>query len=387
LNAIFAPFLKVPPEKRWRTPLNVEELKDLFSEERREDIIAKIINEIRGKRRVVRRRKGRGKEAVGEHHVLFDQPVNLSNCPITGYGCNQNLISYVIGRGRMKAFLAVPFDIGSWVYDTRRWVKAAMSDHFQIRCVDVEDFPHVGPILCKICSCVRQMPIGLFEITELNPNVIFELGIATALNRINFMLVYPNKVPAEFRKDYLPKPLAGMEYISYELSENAIIKTIEGKILPTISETVNNRGEYWCWILRGECQHKEIGVQPKIFVGLPYDKNPNFFDEIKNLLGDIIKQNVVFFTPAQTLNELCQLCREIKECSFCIVDTTYNDITMLFALGVAFGKDKKFIQLHNTSLSYERPISDLRSWAVEYRNIPELEETLRGELLKRLEGS
>lgn len=386
LNGIFAPTLKIPPEKRWRTPLAMHELKYLCSEEKREEIIGKIINEIRGKNRVVRGRKGRKKEPIGEHRGLFDQPISLNNCPITGHGCNQNLIRYMIEAEKLKAFLAVPFDKHSWMDDPRRWIKTAMTDHFHIRCVDVDDFPNVGYILCKICSSVRQMPIGLFEITELNPNVIFELGMATALNKLNFMLVYRDKIPIEYEKDYPPKPLCGIEYIPYELGENVMIKIIEGKILPTINEATKHGENQWCWILRGKCPHKEIKVVPnKIFIGLPYEKNRTFFKELEKLLKKILsKYDTKFFKPAQSLSELCQLCREIRESSFCIVDTTFNDTSMLFALGIAFGKDKKFIQLHDTSLSYERPISDLRSWAVEYRNISELGKSLKEELPKRL---
>lgn len=390
LNGIFAPILKIPLEKRWRTPLTVVELRDLCSDENREEALRRIIEQIKGKRRIVRGKKKRKEEPVERQQTIFailNTPISLSNCPITDYGCNQNLIDYIIEAGNLKAFLAVPFDINSWVYDPRRWIKSAMADHFKIRCVDVDDFPNVGLILCKICSCVRQMPIGLFEITELNPNVIFELGIATALNKLNFMLVYRDKIPREYEKNYPPKPLSGIDYIPYELSENAIIRTVNDKILPTVNEAIKHGENQWCWILRGKCSHKEVKLEPnKIFIGLPYDKNRAFFEELEKLLKKILsKYNAKFFKPARSLNELCQLCREIRKSSFCILDTTSDDITMLFALGVAFGKDKKFIQLHNTSLSPERSISDLRSWAVEYKNISELEKTLKEELSKRLE--
>lgn len=390
LNGIFAPILKIPPEKRWRTPLAVDELRDLCSDENREEALRRIIEQIKGKRRIVRGKKKRKEEPVELQRTIFDilnTPISLSNCPITDYGCNQNLIDYIIEERNLKAFLAVPFDTNSWVYDPRRWIKSAMADYFKIRCVDVNDFPNVGLILCKICSCVRQMPIGLFEITELNPNVIFELGMATALNKLNFMLVYRDKIPREYEKNYPPKPLNGIDYIAYELSESAIIKTIKNKILPTVSEAIKHGENQWCWILRGKCLHKEVKLEPnKIFIGLPYDKNRAFFEELEKLLKKILsKYNAKFFKPARSLNELCQLCREIRKSSFCILDTTFDDITMLFALGVAFGKDKKFIQLHNTSLSPERPISDLRSWAVEYKNMLELEKTLKEELSKRLE--
>lgn len=392
LNRIFAPALKIPPEKRWRTPLRASELKHLFSDEMREETIEGIIEQITGKKRVVRGKRDRKEEFVGKQRSISEESITLANCPVTGYGCKRNLMKYPLAEGRVKAFLAVPFDKHSWVFDSRRWIKNAMTDQFKIRCVDVDDYPVIkgGQILCKICSCVRQMPIGLFEITELNPNVIFELGMATALNKLNFMLVYEEKIPHEYKSNYPPKPLSGIEYIPYEMSENAIIKTLKERILPTITEAINYEQNQWCWLLRVECPHQEIRPQPKkILIGLPYDKNPEFFGEVENLLKDILENmsdeyDVEAFKPAQSLSELCQICQKVRESSFCIVDTTSNDTSMLFALGVAFGKDRKFIQLHDSSFSPERPISDLRSWAIEYRNLNELNKSIVEELPKRL---
>lgn len=393
LNWIFAPALKIPPEKRWQTPLRAYELRDICSDNMREEVIEKIIEQIRGKKRITRGKKGRKEQSIIKQRSVLEEPITLTNCPVTDHGCNQNLVKCPLIEAKAKAFLAVPFDVHSWVFDPRRWIKNAMTDQFKIRCVDVDEYPIIkgGQILCKICSCVRQMPIGLFEITELNPNVIFELGMATALNKLNFMLVYEEKIPDEYKSEYPPKPLSGIEYISYEIGENAIIKTIKEKILPTITEAIKHEQNQWCSILRGDCPRKEIRPQPmKILIGLPYDKNPEFFGEVENLLKNIIlenmsgKYNVEAFNPAQSLSELCQICQKVRESSFCIVDTTDNDTSMLFALGVAFGKDRKFIQLHNSSFSRERPISDLRNWAIEYGNLEDLKKSIVEELPKRL---
>ena len=57
INGIFAPFLKIPPEKRWRTPLKVDELKGLCSDEQREETLRIIIDEIRGRSRKVHKKK------------------------------------------------------------------------------------------------------------------------------------------------------------------------------------------------------------------------------------------------------------------------------------------------------------------------------------------
>lgn len=388
LNNIFAPVLKIPPEKRWRTHLRADELRDLCSDARREETLERIIGQITKRRRVVRGRR-RPKTTGRLQRYMPVSPISLSNCPVTGYGCDKTLVEYIIEKEQLKAFLAIPFEKKSWVYDPRVWIKRAMTDHFKIRCVDVGNFPNVAPILCKICSCVRQMPMGLFETTELNPNVLFELGMATALNKLNFLLVFPEKIPGHHKGRFPPKPLSGIEYISYELGENAIIKAIEERIMPAVEKAANLSRDHWCSILRMECPHRDVTVEPTILIGLPYERNRAFFKGLKGSLTRILAGykdtfNLQFYEPADSLGELCQLCRAIKGSSFCIFDTTYNDITMLFALGVAFGKDRKFVQLHNIGLSLVRPISDLRDWAIEYMNIQEIEESLPEELAKRI---
>jgi len=93
---------------------------------------------------------------------------------------------------------------------------------------------------------------------------------------------------------------------------------------------------------------------------------------------------VKYFKPAKSISELCNICKEIKESYFCIIDTSSNNNSMIFALGIAFGNDKKFIQIHNTGKFNERPISDLRNWAIEYTNCDVLEAKLKEELEKRL---
>jgi hypothetical protein len=382
LNGIFAPVLGIPTAKRWRTPLTVNEFNSLCMYEKREDILRKVIEEIKGKKRAVRGRRKIEKE-MPIQVTLLDQPINLANCPVTGGGCNGNLIEYHILKGNVKAFLACDFG-ESWVKDVRVWVKEIMSDNFKIRCVDVDDFPNLGYILCKICSCVRQIPIGLFEITELNSNVIFELGMAAALNKLTFMLVYPKKIPEKFRSSYPPRPLSGIEYIPYELNKNAIIQVIRDKILPII-DGVTNKIKYngWCWVIRGECPY-EVHPQQVLTVALPSNSYEPFFEELAKLLRELLKDHKIeFLKPAKSLSELCQICRGIKKSSFCIIDTTCNDISTLFALGVAFGKDKKFLQLHNISLCVKRPLTDLRPWAIEYKNINELKSKLHEELQER----
>jgi hypothetical protein len=389
LNWIFAPLLEIPPEERWRTELRARELKELCSTETRASTLSKIIGQVQERQRGVRRRR------VEEPPVLLEafnvKAISLINCPVTNFGCDQNLMRYNLSEKEDKAFLAAPFDKKNWVFDSRTWIKEVMHEDFKVRCVDVDDVsPSGGRILCKICSCVRQMPIGLFEITELNPNVIFELGMSTALNRLNFLLVFREKISPALANDFPPKPLENVELIPYSLSRNAISKVLGEKVISTIKATKSKATETNCWAQRMQCPSYEAEiVDRQVFVGLPFDRNPDFFEEVLSAIrscSSLRGYKIKPYHPSRTLSELCQMCDMVKKSEFCIIDTTYNDLSMLFALGVAFGKDKKFVQLHDTSLTPVRPISDLRPWAIEYPNVSELSLPLQTELTKRLEG-
>lgn len=388
LNNIFAPLLEVPPEERWRTPLNSSEIRGLCFSESRAETLKKIVNQIKGKKRRVREATNQNRR--GE--TLFDsinKPITLANCPITDSGCNRNLIDYGsnLSKDNTLAFLATPLK-DEWISDPRNWIKDALLN-CNVICKDTEDFPAQSIILCKICSCVRQYPFGMFEITELNPNVVFELGMATGLNKTNFLFVFKDKIPTEYKDNFPPNFLGGIEYVSYDLTKSSILKKINKKVKPVI-DNIKNSDDKKCRIIDSVCEHTErhsADEVKKIFFGFP-DENKSFFEEeVFKIIDDITRPSsysIEKFSPAKSLSELCQICKKVKEASFCIIDTTYNDPSMLFALGVAFGKDKKFIQLHNTSLGQDRPISDLRSWAVDYKNTEQLKNELEKEISKRL---
>lgn len=388
LNNIFAPLLEIPPEEKWRTSLNSSEIRGLCFSESRAETLKKIVNQIKGKTRKVREASNQNKR----EGTLFDsinKPITLANCPITGSGCNRNLIDYGsnLSKDNTLAFLAIPFK-DEWISDPRNWIKDALLN-CNVSCKDTEDFPAQSIILCKICSCVRQYPFGMFEITELNPNVVFELGMATGLNKTNFLFVFKDKIPTKYKDNFPPNFLGGIEYVPYDITKSSILKKINEKVKPVI-DNIKNPDDKKCRIIDSLCKHTERHSSDevkKIFFGFP-DENKSFFEEaVFKIIKDITRPSsysIEKFSPAKSLSELCQICKKVKEASFCIIDTTYNDLSTLFALGVAFGKDKKFIQLHNTSLGQDRPISDLRSWAVEYKNTEQLKDELEKEISKRL---
>ncbi len=393
LNQIFAPLLQVPLESRWRTKITSDELKALCLSESRGETLAEIVNKIRNKNKGVHTKKKPVKKRSikkvqkGQKSFGFEitRPITLANCPVTGSGCDRNLKCYDSSSKEMiHSFLAIEFKEDSWTHDPRRWFKDGLLE-CDIICKDIGDFDNINYFLCKFCSCVRQYKYGFFEITELNRNVIFEFGMATGLNRTNFLFVYKEKIPPKHKNNFPPAFLSSIEYIPYDLSSQAISKMLKDKVKPVIDNLEKSDDKKECRIISSQCPHGSISTDKKrIFVGLP---DGEIFNEVYSTIENITNPDFTLYkyTLAKSLDETCQICVNVKQSSICIIDTTHNDFSMLFALGIAFGKDKKFIQLHNIGLDNDRPISDLRKWAIEYKNIEMLKKSLAKELPKRLE--
>ena len=63
-------------------------------------------------------------------------------------------------------------------------------------------------IMCKICQAVQESGYILANITDWNPNVVFEIGLAYGLGK--------NVILVKHRKAEVPVDLKGLEYIEYD---------------------------------------------------------------------------------------------------------------------------------------------------------------------------
>lgn len=74
-------------------------------------------------------------------------------------------------------------------------------------------------IMCKICQAIQESGYVLANITDWNPNVVFELGLAYGLGR--------NVILIKHKKAEVPVDLKGLEYIEYatidELKRNLLL--------------------------------------------------------------------------------------------------------------------------------------------------------------------
>lgn len=67
-------------------------------------------------------------------------------------------------------------------------------------------------IMCKICEHLQESWYAIINITDWNPNVLFELGLAYGLGKAVVLIKH--------KESSVPVDLKGMEYIEYESSED-----------------------------------------------------------------------------------------------------------------------------------------------------------------------
>lgn len=125
-------------------------------------------------------------------------------CPITQTNCNKNITKDI-----SKVFVGYQFK-------STHYISASLKEIIKESLVDFELFPIFGDdyyepihVSCKICMNLQQVDICIFEISDSNPNVMFELGIAYMLGKKSILLAKENS------KGTSLSDIAGINLITY----------------------------------------------------------------------------------------------------------------------------------------------------------------------------
>jgi len=381
LNRIYAPYLDISPRARWRTTFSVADLEGLLTSNKRAETLKNLTPSVSQK--IPKKKPSSVKQ---QQRSLLDMPIQLSHCPVTGGGCNQHLLDM---SDKKICFLASPFQPSGRISDARRLIKQTINEDLNIPCYDIGDYPQLGFLLCKICSCVRTYNFGLFEISNINRNVMFELGMAVGLKKYAFML-FCEKLSNISQDKFPPPPLEGIEYVPYEVSRNNIKTALKEKIVPRIQNEKRPLSKRHCSFMAIDCPEFELqSSKNTVFLGVPRRDDPYFQETLANGMRRILEERnlkVKYFSDASEQNDLCEICKAVRSCDFAIIDTSekYENVTMSFTLGLVFGTNRPFIQTHNTDIELEYFLSDTSKWCIRYSNEQELLSGLNDRISKLL---
>jgi len=128
-------------------------------------------------------------------------------CPVRDMPCP---IEPKIEPSSPLCFIAIPHGKG-WA-DTMNTVKAVLNGNNVFPYVAMDDVTAGRDILCKICERIYSSTFGVIELTERNPNVMFEFGLILASQKPVFIL-YNRSLT---REEGLPADIIALERIEYE---------------------------------------------------------------------------------------------------------------------------------------------------------------------------
>jgi nucleoside 2-deoxyribosyltransferase len=110
--------------------------------------------------------------------------------------------------------------------ETRQTVKKILEGNGVFAYVAEEEVTAGRDILCKICERILSSNFGVVELTQRNPNVMFEFGFLLASQKPVFVLY--NKALAEKIKAHPPADISALERIEYYNQEGLYERFLKG---------------------------------------------------------------------------------------------------------------------------------------------------------------
>ena len=325
LNRLLTPALRIPYRDRWRI-----------------DIKAEKLNEILGFSTPI---------DISHHKPQLQRALINQYCPVISGECARIDISFE-GEG---CFYASPIR-SDWTSFARDFF-AKQIDKFEVAI----EHPPKGDLTCKICEMIHKAQFGIYELTDLNENVVFELALALSRKKHAFFIVN-----IDFPVNQI-ETLLGKEYISYKVVEEEIGKVFNEQI--------------WSVVKSGDPPWNanvmdDIDTTPEdntVLLVMP--KESSFYektltDGVKNILENELNYKVIYPLQASTGNLFRNLIEDVKRTQYCLIDTTklptyqsfegrfspqdLDYLKRIFIFGIAVGLRK--IVLHGYNVSYSKKI-------------------------------
>jgi len=323
LNRLLTPALRIPYRDRW--PMDIE---------------AKKLNEILG--------------CSSPIDISYHKPRKSffsQYCPVISGDCDR-IDPNLKGEG---CFYASPIR-SDWTSLARDFFGKQFSK-FEIAI----EHPPKGDLTCKICEMIHRNKCGIYELTDLNENVVFELALALSRGKHAFFVVN-TEYPVEQIEAML-----GKEYVPYQVVKNEIEEMCREKISPII----NSGDDPW----NAEII-KKVDITPvdkTVLLVMP--RKSRYYEGtltsgVKNILEKEMGYQVIFPTQYSSGNWFINLVKDIKKAKYCFIDTTklceyykfeerfspkeLDYLQRLFIFGLAVGFRK--IILHGYNIAYSKKI-------------------------------
>jgi len=349
LNRLLTPALRIPYRDRWGVDIDADEINRI--------LISDVSQPLQITKEPPVSATPQPIQTQIEERITYPIIKN-SSCRIFGGYCTK--ISELLQRNP-GVFLALPFR-EDWHKITENLIK----DKINNVTTSLDISPN-GDFTCKICEYIHKKDYGIYEISILNDNIIFEMGLSIGLGKHTFAIWNKEEWAKTWGEEDSPITflIDGFEGFPYFVKDDEISRIIS-KIQRSIEKNSWNKNE----IMR-------VNKANEIFLALPIkseyynsylkDQALKAFEEIGISEDKIIELPEDFRVGLTLINTF----RWILKSKLCVIDSTqlpyYRDnielladyIWRMFSLGVAVGLRKPLIHCFNSNYTQE-VASDIR---------------------------
>lgn len=126
-------------------------------------------------------------------------------CPITGQSCDKPVVA-----SHDEVFVGLQFQSNHYKTSSLKLMVTEALDRFDLTSFFPDEHYEPVHISCEICHALQRVSVCLFEISDLNPNVMLELGLAYMLGK-PVILLAKKESPGTHMAD-----IAGIHRIEYD---------------------------------------------------------------------------------------------------------------------------------------------------------------------------
>lgn len=371
LNRLLTPALRIPYRDRWGVDIDADEINRMLLSDVSQPLQLTEEPPINSTPQPIQ---------MPMEERITSPIIKNSSCRVfSGLYCTK--ISELLRR-EPGVFLALPFR-EDWHKITEKLIK----DKVNNATTSLDISPN-GDFTCKICEYIHKKDHGIYEISALNENVIFEMGLSIGLGKHTFPIWNKEECVKTWGGEDSPITflIGGFEGFPYFVKDDEISRIVS-ETQKSVEKNSWNKDE----ILRVSNE------EDKIFLALPIkseyyksylkDQALEAFEEIGIGKDKIINLPEDFKGGLTLINTF----RWILGSRLCVIDSTqlpyYRDsiesladyIWRMFSLGIAVGLRKSLIHCFNSNYTQE-VASDIRGKCTFiYKDL-----TLRDELLKAI---
>jgi hypothetical protein len=278
-------------------------------------------------------------------------------CAVADGTCKESGIEYKGGR---SCFLAYPFTPS--YMESMEHLRQILQDRQNVQAALPTDVLEGGVIFCKLCKEIHANSFVLSEITDLNRNVLFEHGYATAVRRHGLLLRDSTKIHQEFDL------LKDVEQVHYDNRDDILRHVARFGIDDGDPEERSLR-------LIGMCRTCNIPQRHNLIYFLKNESRSDAVQAINRLLRKERAFDVIDDNPNDIAgHEVHQYCKRINQASYVIAHFVSDErrdhqvlnarVAFLMGLAMGFGRqililqelpiDKKMIDLKGVIREYDR---------------------------------